>query len=366
MYGFQTILVYLFLFSIMYLLSNVAKYTKQWRYVTIAILIYSIIFGMRYGVGVDQLVYLESYTSASISTYNINYYNYEFGFRFLIMFLIGMDAHFAWFFGIIAFIQLYLVFLSVKPYQAIYPFLIFTFMAGCVWLSYANGLRQQLAFCIFVFAISFIEKKQWWWYYIMIVLAISMHKTAILLAAFYPLFLYKTEWFNNKTIQLGLLLGALIIGKIGIIQNYIDNLEVYATYIGYEHYFLDRYNELMYHAIERKGVGYYILLVTNITLIWLSTNYKHYFKSKYLYYIYNLYFVGVLLNYAFEGSQLFQRINYFFYGFSYIVGAFALLYAKRSNRKMFLILITMYILTFIATMYRMEDNTSLFKFFWQV
>ena len=347
-------------------LCNLARYTKQWRYVVMAILVYSFIFGMRYNVGVDHLAYLDSYKIASISEYNINSFHYEYGFRFLMMFLIGMNAHFAWFFAAISFLQLFLVFYSVKSFRSLYPFLVFTFMVGCVWLSFANGLRQELAFCIFVFAISFIEKRQWLWYYIMIVFAMSMHKTALLLVVFYPLFEYKKEWFKNKNIQLGLVFIAVVIGNVGIIQNYVGQLEVYAAYLGYEDYFLDRYADKIYQAIERKGIGYYVILTTNVILVWLSTNCKNYFNCKYLFYIYDLYFVGVLMNYAFEGSQLLQRINYYFYGFAFIVGAFTLLYAKYNDKTKYYLLKSMYTLTFVATMYRMEENSSLFRFFWQV
>lgn len=365
MFFLQTILIYISLFGFMSLCCNQAKNTGKWGYVIFAILVYSVVFGMRYDVGVDQLAYLESYKSASINSYNINSSHYESGFRFLMMSLIDMEAHFAWFFGIVAFLQLFLVFASVKPHRDVYPFLTFTFMIGCIWLTYANGLRQQLAFCFFALSILFVERKQWWWYYVMIALAMSMHKTAVLLVLFYPLLRYNTEWFKNERIQVGLLLVAIVIGNMGFIQNYLGQLESYAMLLGYEDYFQNQYSEKMYAAIERKGIGYYVLLLTNIILIWFSAKYKKYFKSEYVSYIYNLYFLGILMNYAFAGSSLLQRINYYFYGFGYIVGAFALLYAKKKNKYMYWVLGAMYILTFAATMFRMEDNTALFRFFWQ-
>ena len=366
MYFLQTIFLYLFLFVSMYFLCKKAQQTTRWEYVIFAILVYSVVFGMRYDVGVDQLAYLESYKSASINSYNINSSHYESGFRFLMMSLIDMEAHFAWFFGIVAFLQLFLVFASVKPHRDVYPFLTFTFMIGCVWLTYANGLRQQLAFCFFALSVLFVEKKQWLLYYLMIALAMSMHKTAILLVLFYPLLRFKEEWFKNEKLQIGLLLVAIVIGEMGFVQNYLGQLETYASLLGYEDYFQDRYSEKMYKEIARRGIGYYVLLITNFILIWHSSKYKEYFKSKYVYYIYNLYFIGVLMKYAFAGSHLLQRINYYFYGFEFIVAAFALLYARKSNKKMYWMLSAMYVLTFAAIMFRMEDNTALFRFFWQI
>lgn len=362
---FQTVFLYLFLFGIMYFLCIQAKYSCRWIYVVLAILIYAVIFGLRYDVGADYLSYLESYKNTLISTYNINYYHYEPGFRFLIISLVYLKAHFSCFFGIVAFIQLYLIFSSIRPYRNIYPYLVLTFMLGCVWLSYANGLRQQLAFCLFALAIFFVERKKFVRYSIIVLLAVSMHKTAIILFLLYPLLQYKTDWFKKEKIQLLILLGAIIIGNLGVIQNYITNLENYATYFGYEDYFQDRYSDIIYSGEVKKGIGYYVLLIINIVLICNSTKYKQYYNCKHIYYIYNLYFIGVIMKYAFEGSQLLQRINYYFYGFDFIIGAIALFYAKKMNVAMYRILIIMYLLTFIATMYRMEDNTALFRFYWQ-
>lgn len=350
----------------MFALCKRIKHTVSWTDIIIIAFIYSVIFGLRYDVGADYLSYFESYRSVSISSYNINYYNYEVGFRSMILFLTSLNIHYAWFFGIVAFLQLFLILGSVRTYHKVYQYLIFTFMIGCVWLSFANGLRQELAFCCFAMALSFVEKKQYYWYYALIVLAISVHKTAILLVLFYPLLRCKLEWLKNKKIQILLLSSAVIIGNIGIIQDYIAYLENYATFLGYGDYFQDRYSDIMFSNVERKGIGYYVLLITNIILIWYSPKYKHFYNSNFIYYIYNLYFVGVLMNYAFEGSQLFQRINYYFYGFNFIVGAFALFYTKQKNIKIYRVLFAMYILTFIATMYRMEENTALFRFYWQV
>ena len=365
MFDFQSIFIYLFLFAIMSILACEARRTNTWFPIIIAVLIYSVVFGMRYKVGVDYMGYLNDYKYVAYSIENINDTYYEPGFRFIMVTLSNLKAHFSWFFGVVAFIQLYLVFASVKSFSRIYPFLLITFMFSCVWLTYANGLRQQLAFCIFAFALSYIVKKQWLYYYIAIAISISMHNSAGLLLLIYPLLQYKKEWFVNVKLQLILLLIAFIIGNLSFLQNYLGLLESYVSVFGYERYFLDTHEEAIYKPLERKGIGYYVILLLNILLVWNSANFKKYFNCKYLYYIYNLYFIGLLTRFAFITTLIIQRINYYFYGFVYIVGAFALLYAKDTNKRLYWFFLMLYLLIFIATLYRCESNTSLFRFYWQ-
>ena len=294
--------------------------------------------------------------------------HYESGFRFIMMTLIGWEAHFSYFFGIIAFLQLYLIFRSVKNDPEVYPFLVFTFMFGCVWLTYANGLRQQLAFCLFALAILFVEKSRWLFYYITIAISISMHSSAVLLALIYPLLKLKKDWLENVNVQTQILLLfiAIIVGNINVVQKYFGLLETYASFLGYERYFLDKYDDITYSPTVQKGVGYYVMLLINFILVWKSVLFKEFFDRKYIYYIYNLYYVGVLLTYSFMGNQLIWRLNYYFYGFSYIVGAYALLYAKENEKRTYWTLLGLYILIFVGTMFRSDSNTSLFRFYWQI
>lgn len=368
MFDIQSIIIYLSLFTIMSLIASKARKEDSWFYIIIAVLIYSIVFGMRYKVGVDYMSYFNDYKYASFSTYNLMRTHYEPGFQFIMLTLIGFKAHFSWFFGVVAFLQLYLVFKSLKDDPDIYQFLVFTFIIGCVWLTYANGLRQQLAFCLFAYSLCFVEKNKWLLYYIIIAISISIHNSATVLAIMYPILRYNEDWFKNinTKIQLLSLFIAIILGNIGIVQKYFGLLETYASFLGYGRFFSEAYDGAVYTPLERKGIGYYVTLLLNVILVANSTRYKEYFDKKYVYYIYNLYFIGVLLFYSCMGSLFIWRLNYYFYGFAYIVGAYAILYAKNNSKYLYYSLVGMYMLIFIATMYGNISNTSLFRFYWQV
>ena len=374
MITFQTYLLYTLLFLVMFLLAKRASDKGEWFWMILAILIYSIVFGMRYGVGMDHLAYLEDYQQLFFTGVDSQYEDTEIGFRFIRDTLAKGGFHFAFYFGLIAFLQLWLVFKAVKKDRFIYPYLVIAFFLGCIWLTYSNGLRQQLAFAIFAYSLIFVEnKKQLPIHYLVLLLALSMHNSAALLFIIAPLLLFKAEWFSNIKIQYALFAVAIVLGDLPQIEDWLMSmegnfgvLEDYMEDTGYNGYFEYEDGEGIYIESKSKGVGYFLTLLRNIVLVYFSTETKKYnSNNKFVTYMYNLSFIGILLHYAFKNSQLIQRVNYYFYGCAYIFSAYILHYLYNKNRRAFWLLLVLYILTFIGVLYRMYDNTAAFYFFWQ-
>lgn len=373
MVTFQTYLLYTLLFLVMFLLAKRASDKGEWFWMVLAILIYSIIFGMRYGVGEDHISYLKDYKQLAFVLDN-SYDDTEVGFRLIRDTLAKGGFHFAIYFGLIAFVQLWLVFKAVKRDTFIYPYLIISFCLGCIWLSYSNGLRQCLAFCIFAYSLLFVEnKKQLPIHWLLLLLATTMHNSAWLLFAIAPLLYIRTDWFRNIKIQYILLGTAIIVGKLpqigDLLMSFEGNLGVLEGFMeetGYDSYFEYDDGEGIFKVAVQAGIGYYVGLLRNIVVIWFSSSTKHYnLNNKVVTYMYNFTFLGILLHYVFTTSMLMSRVNYYFYGFAYIFGAYTFHYLYNNNKKMFWALLSLYILTFVGTMYRMYDNTSAFYFFWQ-
>lgn len=350
----------------MFSLCSIAKAYNKWEYTLIAILIYSIVFGMRYGVGVDFYGYLDAYKSALIGN---STRDFEIGFQFIIKVLTYIGLHSIFFFGFISFLQLYLIFKSIKTDIHIYKYLVFTFMMGCVWLGYANTIRQVLAFCIFVYSLTYIEKGKPFLHYLCILLATSVHTSAIGLIVIYPLLYWKKEWFNNINIQIALFICAWFLGQsselLGIkyISEILSNNGLFED--NYSIYISDEYQSYMHNSVK-LGIGYLTILLTDIILVTTSNKYKQALKNNLLTYMYNLYFIGILLRYTFISSMMVGRINDYFYGFKYIIASYALYYLySHNNKKLFYLLASMYIMTFIANMVNMFENTAVFRFFWE-
>ena len=359
----QSFIVYTILFIIMFILFK--QYNHKYRYVLyfIAILIYAVCFGCRYGVGFDHLYYLKNYQNLQMLKDQVAS---DYGFYSLMQLCKGMNLHYAFFFSLIAFLQLFFVFYSLKKFQNVYSYVVFTFMIGCVWLSFNNGLRQELAFTIFALGVASIANRNLLRYCILIACASLMHKSAILLFPLY--FLYSTSrngWFKNVKWQLILVAIAFV---LGINMTSIDFMKQLESVLAYFHYDVYLSDEMSGYSIQGYsfGLGSLILLLIDILIVVYSNYCKGYYSSTQLNIMYDCYFVGLLIKCAFINSPLVQRVNYYFYGFQFIVAAFILGYlvnTKNNNRYVF---IGLYILVFLATLLRMEENTSLFKFFWQI
>ena len=355
----QTLIVYLSLALIFIFSCNKAKKYNNWKITLFPIIIYAIIMGVRYKVGIDYSAYLSMYLA---------YYGderIEPGFQLLLSTLRDFNFHYSVFFGTVAFLQIYFIYRAIKQYPDLYSFLAFTFMFGCVWYDYANGLRQELAFCIFVFSLKFILEKKWLRHYLLIALAFTMHKSAIVLSILYPLFQLKKDWFTNVKIQLLLLVGALFLMQINVIQSAVQHLEGAITLLGYDNYLEGRSEEKITTDVE-LGIGFFVILCINIILIANSNKVKKYFNRTWLSYAYNLYFIGVLWQYIFITSQLFNRINYYLYGFQYIIAAFTLAYLWNTKRKLqFSLLVCLYLLLFTGYISSIETSSIGYIFYWQ-
>lgn len=341
----------------------------------LAILIYSIVFGMRYGVGVDHLAYLDGYKQLFLVGFDNPYDDTEVGYRFIMKSLVRGGFHFAFYFGLIAFLQLWLVFKAVKKDRFVYPYLVTAFFLGCIWLSYSNGLRQWLAFAIFAYSLLFVEnKKQLPIHWLLLLLATTMHNSAWLLFAIAPLLYFRADWFRNIKTQYILLVVAIIVGKLpqigGWLMSFEGNMGVLEGFMeetGYDDYFENDDGEgIVRSGAKTAGVGYFVELANNIMLVWFCNKTKEFnANNRVVTYMYNLTYLGILGRYVFAMSPVLARINYYFYGFAYIFGAYTLHYLYNNNRKAFWILLGLYTLTFVGTMFRMYDNTSAFYFFWQ-
>ena len=356
----QTIAVYGFLTVSLWTAALQSSQRKTQFFLLCAVAAYAVVFGLRTGVGVDFHSYERWYDDAllGISSYG----HLESGFRFLMDACASARLPFSFFLGIIAFVQLFLVFRSVRPYGGAWPFLALTFMLGGIWLTYANGLRQQLAFCIFAYSLRFMADKNMIGYYICIAVAMLLHTSAFLLLFVYPFYMFKDQWFTRRSVQVCLLVAVLAFSEFSLAERLSGYLDSIAGFLGYEIYFEDGF-ELT--QTVRKGVGYWINLSLSVCLVLWGGEVKAHYNDRLVSIMYDLFYFGVLWRYLFIDSIVFSRVNYYFGGFEYIYAALTLaaLWEVRDMRR--LLLLALYGMVFIAIMFRMDTNTALFMFNWQ-
>lgn len=382
----QTLLVYLSLLFCMvfFVLPGVKlRFTLSSRYfnihnisIVLASLIFAVIFGLRYGVGVDHIGYMERYISYQSGDMWWAFLHYQPGYRFIAELFANLGFHFWIYFAFWAFLQVFFILWAIRRNQKeILPFLIFSFILGGTAFSYMNLIRQAISVSFFIFSIEFIYKRKLLLYYLLIIIAFYFHQSALILVPIYFIFRFKKSFYFKRIwiqyILLGISLFILYQNYIEVIFKFLIN---YADFFGYEHYFNKIFSgkmHLLYSLTRSRGIGFYLILIQNIILIAYSNKVKEFFSKGYFSIIYDLYFVGVIYGYISNGSIILSRPNYYFNCLNFIVVAYTLhftfknLKLHRNYFFIFIFLILLNVLIFAALMYRMNENSYRFIFFWQ-
>mgnify|MGYP003290633642 CR=1 FL=1 len=336
---------------------------KNWKYCLLAVFIFSVVMGLRYGVGVDFFTYGYAYDlflKYGLGGYT-EYSTFEPGFSLLMMVLAVMKMPAPVFYGVVAFLQLFFLSLILKKQKFLIPYLFFAFISTGLILDYANIMRQALAISIGLYSITFIVQKKPIIHYALLSFAVLMHYSTILLFVLYPIFSRKQNWFSNRSIQIALIGVSLLLMRFSLIQEVLARIDVLATMLGYGGYLNDERMEID----TKLGLGFLLTLVHFLIIIWFSEDAKKFFRNKYFEIVYSIFIVGLFLNYCFINSMLLQRIVILFYYSYVVVDAFMLFYFFKKHRLIFYSLSMIMILLMLSPIMGGVESPHSFVFVWQ-
>ena len=304
-----------------------------WRFeVIFPLILFAIIFGMRYDVGVDHLGYLHGYLDKIHVGKNepLFFLFAEIGWR--------LNWHYVLYFGVIAFTQVLFFFYAFKNERYIYPFLVFFLFTNGEWVFWMNGIRQALAMCIWIFSIKYIEEKKLWKYLIWCVVATLIHKSAIVLIVFYPILRNGRDYFKSIQIQIILLASAFVLKELfSVLLSSIEPIiNTYTKILGSEMYESYDIEGLMESFSDREGTGlaYLFKILLNLCIILYSSKIKQFYNSKRFNIIYFFYFIGLITLYMFPPNAIeITRPFQYFYIFQSIMYAYFLFYLYKTKIK---------------------------------
>lgn len=290
---------------------------------SIAIFLPSIFAGIRYGIGTDYFVMYRPYFESLINR-SIFRDNMEFGYKFLNKFiaLLGGDIQIVLF--IMALITLFFTYLTLYEYKdRINVFMgMFTYMLLFYLLSF-NAVRQMTAVSIVVYSIKYITKRNFLHFFILVILAFSMHYTAIIILPFY--FLYKIFGTNKHKLILLLTFGIGFILSINYQQilypifKQVDSLSYYA------HYFI---------ASKKFEFTFGMLARIMPFILPIIIFYKEIQNDKTFFMVYNLVVVGCIVRLMAYTSNFFvERLSFYFLAFEILLVPYYFKLAKIKNRK---------------------------------
>ena len=378
----ESLLVYSILFIIM-CMCGVISARKEKKYVgrsgvfveekrfftpevIIIVLSFSIVFGFRWGVGVDYFRYLYAYTEVIPE-------RFEFLFQLVSSILKRLGAHYSIYFGIWAFLDIVLLYYALHKYRFIYPYIAFFLIFGSYYLPMMNGIRQHIATMIFLTSIRYVDQKQIVKFYLCLTVAFLFHKLSAILFLIYPLLRLKDDWFNSIVLQIVLYILALYLSVNGeLVLQWIETPFDWLTEVlGYDRYDYDFLDEERFDRSRfgnNTGFGLIVSVIRTLPVILFSKNLKEYYNSSHFNMLYSLYFLGVVSSLLFGNSIVLNRIAYFFSIYQLIIHCFFVYYCfdEKSYTKLILgIMMMMIHIPLFLNIISNSSSTAQYLFFWQ-
>ena len=176
-------------------------------------------------------------------------------------------------------------------------FIILIYIASIFYTQQANLVRQMTAVAIFLYAFQYIEKRSFIPYFLCVLVAITIHLSAVLLVFVY---------FLPRKIP-----GTIVLWGAWLISVYISykGLDLPVMKIGY--YSLQKFNR----AVEESGPNLFYNVILAILLV---INPKRLLRGRYTY-VFNMFFIGVLLLNLTSITFYFYRLSFYFSIFSIII-----------------------------------------------
>lgn len=341
--------------------------------IVLSLILFALISGLRYKVGMDHLSYLEEYQR--LLTYGEPRRDtMEGGFLLISKLFAYNKVHFTIYFGFWALLQFFFLYYAFRHNKKLLPYLGLVIMLGPFYLSMMNGMRQQTVAFAFIFLIEWIEKRKLWPFVFAILLASTIHKSAFILLPVYFLLNSKFD-LSNRKICFIVLAVCTALGQTPTWLSMMNSLERLLTFLGY-----DRYSEnieLMTSENLRTmawGSGRISIFASSCFIIFHYNNLKDYFnddKKVRMYFI--LFFIGTCAYNLFANtSHIFLRPVEYFTLFRLPLSAYLMYYLLKQAKSIqfytFLILTCSYIfIAIVKAAMRPEIKSSgyiLYKFFW--
>lgn len=375
----QSFIVYTSTALILYILGNIATHkdthqlqstgthTSFWSVeILLSILIFTLIAGLRYNVGVDYPFYLSEYIS--LQEYGHTHRKtYEQGYYFITKLLADADLHFFFFFAFWAALQISLIYYALRNRKFLLPYIGLFIMLSSFFLDWMNGIRQAVAECFFIYSICFIKERKLIPYIIIILLASLIHKSAIILLPFYFILYKPIKWATPK-IYIPIFIACIIIGNTPTWISVVTKLEQFLILLGYQNYvanFQEIFSNLQSFNWGPRRIS--VVLANLIILAQYSNMRQFYSNDDYLPRYFLLFFLGICLYNLFANTSLeFLRPVAYFTIFTLPMAAYCAAYLRKTNKiSLYCILLASmcsYIYFSILSV-TSDNNTILYKFF---
>jgi hypothetical protein len=298
----------------------------------IPILLFILVFGLRYSVGIDWENYRNIYEEElrGMSLRELLETRYEIGFIAIVYFCQQLQMPVYMLFVCFSAIQIFFLYKAFKDDKDVLPYVYLTFIfTGIAVQSFCNVIRQDIAFCIFLWAIKYVKEHRLIPYVLLCGLAICFHKSAIILLPIYFVWIRRDAIFNRPLIQIlifACFIMASFLHPVQTLLEYVNNLIILVGYEDYTEHVMDLKTSSVFGPIRIA------LILAHIAIIFVSKRLKDYYNNPLFNRVYDLYFIGICCYFLFLGNMMFGRITLYFTNFTFIMFAYALYFFVKSPK----------------------------------
>lgn len=356
---FQSIFIYGLVLLVLYTSGKISYLRTKRQQIGISfnywetwfpIIFFAIIFGLRYDVGTDHLTYLASYQDG------IDVERYEYLFQSVTILFSSLDLHYFFYFALWAFIQLFSVYYALKDERYLMPYIAISLMMGQYFIHWMNGIRQDLAGCVFFYSVTFIAGKKLFKYILCCIIAFGFHKSALLLLPLYPLLSSAKNLTFNRFFQFIILFCAFVVAitKRDYMSELFPIINLFTAQLDYDVYSEGVIESFVDKTKAGDGMSVRILFLINMLIIYYAPKLKERFQSNKFIIYYNLYYWGAVFQLFFINNLLLARPFRYFRLFNMLMIAYLLYYLckPKLTKKNFVvvsILMFLLLLLFAAT-----------------
>lgn len=326
---FESLIVYTLLAFLMYKFAQMGEHESKLQgiYNTIPILLFTLVFGLRYNVGVDWLNYADAYDGdlQYMQLEDITDNVFEPAFNFIVYICHQLSLSKYGLFSVLAFIQITLIYATLKKTDRSlikYVYVAFIF-SGFAITDFTNVIRQHISVCFFMYGLTFVPQKQYIKYWICCVLALLFHHSALIIFPLCFIWIRRSDIFQRPAIQSVILAICFIATFFDIIPKILSYTESLITLIGYDNY-IDQATDLTFDT--KFSVSRLIEVLSLFIIVYFSNDIKKHYNSDLFNMMYDLFFIGICCKYLFLGNMMFRRISLYFIDYYFILYGAALAY----------------------------------------
>lgn len=354
----ETFLIYTFVLVAMIVLTRYTpKYIyrssyKTWRFalwIVAPIILYTLFWGLRDGVGSDYFAYKRAYCFMTAAFRD----HMEYGYVWLNNFLHDCGFNYVSIFIVTSAITIISLFAATKHESRAYAIaVVFFFFTTSMVFSAQNGLRQHLAISFITIGISLLplSRKNIPVIAFMVFASLSVHRSSIIPWCIIGILYFCKELKFNKYF----LIGALLVCNFAAITIYemiLPHFENIFSILEYEEYY-DSFNNFKMSTELGTGFGLLLKIATYIIVIYNQDSIINNSSSKRTYILYTMFIIGIMAEPIVASHMILKRMILYFVFMKVFVLAYVLTaLSKRkdaSSKIQYYVLICGYMLLFWA------------------